>query len=77
MDEKDFEVVIDIFLNSADMVIEKEDRSDREDVYPRIEVPRLSVVQYLGCGNFKIDSMAKREPVQAGQNWRDVPRPRL
>jgi hypothetical protein len=37
------------------------------------------VVQYLesGCGNFEIDSMAYREPVQAGQNWRDVAVPRL
>ena len=24
------------------------------------------------CGNFEIDSMAYRERVQAGQNWRDV-----
>ena len=32
------------------------------------------MVQYLesSCGNFEIDSMANREPVQAGQNWRDV-----
>ena len=37
------------------------------------------MVQYLesGCGNFEIDSMAYREPVQAGQNWRDVAVPRL
>ena len=36
-------------------------------------------VQYLesSCGNFEIDSMANREPVQVGQNWRDVARPRL
>ena len=33
MDEKDFEVAIDVFLNGADMVIEKEDRRDREGVY--------------------------------------------
>ena len=33
MDEKDFEVAIDVFLNGADMVIEKEDRSDQEGVY--------------------------------------------
>ena len=32
MDEKDFQVAIDVFL-SADMVIEEEDRSDREGVY--------------------------------------------
>ena len=37
------------------------------------------MVQYLesSCGNFEIDSMAYREPVQAGQNWRDVAVPRL
>ena len=29
------------------------------------------------CGNFEIDSMANREPVQAGQNWCDVAVPRL
>ena len=33
MDEKDFEVAIDVFLNGADMVTEDEDRSDREGVY--------------------------------------------
>ena len=37
MDEKDFEMAIDVFLNSADMVIEEEDRSDREGVY-RLEI---------------------------------------
>ena len=33
------------------------------------EVQRLLVVQYLesSCGNFEIDSMAYREPVQAGE----------
>ena len=30
VDEKDFEVAIDVFLNGADMVIEEEDRSDLE-----------------------------------------------
>ena len=37
------------------------------------------MVQYLesSCGNFEIDSMAYREPVQAGQNWRNVAVPRL
>ena len=36
MDEKDFEVAIDVFLNGqngADMVMEEEDRSDREGMY--------------------------------------------
>ena len=33
VDEKDFEVAIDVFLNGADMVIEEEDWSDREGVY--------------------------------------------
>ena len=33
LDEKDFEVAIDVLLNGADMVIEEEDRSDREGVY--------------------------------------------
>ena len=33
VDEKDLEVAIDVFLNGADMVIEEEDRSDREGVY--------------------------------------------
>ena len=33
MDEKDFEVAIDVFLNGADMVIGWEDRSDPEGVY--------------------------------------------
>ena len=32
VNEKDFEVVIDVFLKSADMVIEEEDRSDREGI---------------------------------------------
>ena len=43
------------------------------------KVQMLLVVQYLesSCGNFEIDSMAYREPVQAGQNWRDVAVPRL
>ena len=37
------------------------------------------MVQYLesGCGNFEINSMANGQPVQAGQNWRDVAVPRL
>ena len=37
------------------------------------------VVQYLksSCGNFETDSIANREPVQAGQNWRDVAVPKL
>ena len=33
VDEKDFEVAIDVFLSGADMVIEEEDRSDCVDVY--------------------------------------------
>ena len=33
VDEKYFEVAIDVFLNGADMVIEEDDRSDREGVY--------------------------------------------
>ena len=33
MDEKVFEVAVDVFLNGADMVIEEEDQSDREGVY--------------------------------------------
>ena len=33
VDEKDFEVTIDVFLNGADMVLEEEDRSDRDGVY--------------------------------------------
>ena len=33
MDDKDFEVAIDVFLNGAEMVIEEEDQSDREGVY--------------------------------------------
>ena len=43
------------------------------------EVQRLLVVQYLesSCGNFGINLMANREPVQAGQNWHDVAVPRL
>ena len=43
------------------------------------KVQRLLVLQYLesSCGNFETDSMAYREPVQAGQNWRDVAVPRL
>ena len=37
------------------------------------------MVQYLecSCGNFEIVSIVYREPVQAGQNWRDVAVPRL
>ena len=43
------------------------------------KVQRLLVAQYLesSCGNFEIDSMANREPVQASQNWCDVAVPRL
>ena len=33
VDEKDFEVAIDVFLNGADMVMEEEDRRDRGGVY--------------------------------------------
>ena len=33
LNEKDFEVAIDVFLNGADMVIDGEDRSDREGMY--------------------------------------------
>ena len=33
VDETYFEVTIDVFLNGADMVMEEEDRSDREGVY--------------------------------------------
>ena len=33
VDEKDFEVAIDVFLNGADMVMEDKDWSDREGVY--------------------------------------------
>ena len=33
MDEKDFVVANDVFLNDSDMVIEEEDRSDPEGVY--------------------------------------------
>ena len=33
VDEKDFEVAINVFLNGADMVMEEEDRSDREGMY--------------------------------------------
>ena len=43
------------------------------------KVQRMLVVQYLksNCGYFEINSMVNREPVQAGQNWRDVAVPRL
>ena len=68
MDEKDFEVAIDVFLNGADMVMEEEDRSDREGLY----LGRICA-RYKGCWwcstlKVEIDSMAYREPVQAGQN---------
>ena len=33
VDEKDFEVAIGVFQNGADMVMEEEDRSDREGMY--------------------------------------------
>ena len=33
VDEKDFEVVIDVSLNGADMVMEEGNQSDREGVY--------------------------------------------
>ena len=33
VDEKDFEVAIDVLLNGADMVLEEGDRSYREGVY--------------------------------------------
>ena len=33
-DENYFEAAIDVFSNGADMVVEKEDRSDREGIYP-------------------------------------------
>ena len=33
LDEKEFEVAIDVFLKLADVVADAEDRSDREGVY--------------------------------------------
>ena len=33
MDEKDFKVAIDVLLSGTDMVIEEEDRSDRDSIY--------------------------------------------
>ena len=33
VNEKDFEVAIDVFLNGTDVVIEEEDQSNREGVY--------------------------------------------
>ena len=44
VDEKDFEVAIDVFLNGADMVMEEEDRSDCEGVY----LGRICA-RYKGC----------------------------
>ena len=43
------------------------------------KVHRLLVVQYLesSSSNFKINFLANREPVQAGQNWLDVAVPRF
>ena len=82
VDEKDLEVAIEVFFNGADMVIEEGrlEWSWRCVLWKNLsKVQRLVVVQYLesSCGNFEIDSMAYREPVQAGQNWRDVAVPRL
>ena len=55
----------DAFLNSADMVTEEDNRSDREVCVSwknLNKVQRLLVVQYLesSCSNFKIDSLANR-----------------
>ena len=82
MDEKDFEVVIDVFLNGADMIIEVEDQSNREGVYlGRIRARNkgcwcCSTLKAVAA-ILKFDLMVNREPVQAGQNWRDVAVPRL
>ena len=43
VDEKDFEVAVDVFRNGAVMVMEEENRSDREGVY--ISWKNLSKVQ--------------------------------
>ena len=67
LDEKDFQVAIDDFLNGADMVIEEEDRSDREGVYlGRIWASTKAAggaVPWRQLWQFEIDSMAYREPV--------------
>ena len=44
-----------------------------------LNTPLLLMVQYFerSSSNFEIYSLANREPVQAGQNWRDVAVPRL
>jgi hypothetical protein len=73
VDEKDFELAIDVLLNGADML---------EDIYlGRIcsKIQRLLVVQYLesSCSDFKVNFLVNREPVQAGQDWCDVAVPRL
>ena len=56
VDEKDFQVAIEVFLNDADMVIEEEDWSDREGVYQAARsgmykisagVPQGSCLRYL------------------------------
>ena len=65
VEETDFDVAIDFFLNGADMVMEEEDRSDREGTISwknLSEARRLLVVQHLesSCGNFEINSMANR-----------------
>ena len=69
-------------LMFSSMVIEEEDWSDRVGVY----LGRIRA-RYKGCwwsstlkavvGDLEIESMANREPVKAGQNWRDVAVPRL
>ena len=80
VDEKDFEVAIDVFLNGADMYR----RGGPEWSWRCVswknlsKVQRLLVVRYLesSCSYFEIDSLANREPVQASQNWCDVAVPR-
>ena len=53
VDEKDFEVAIDVFLNGADMVIEEEDRNDCEQC-EGVYLERICVGVCVMCWNFEV-----------------------
>ena len=75
-EENDFENTIEVFLKGTVMVVETEDRSDRESVSWEnfSKVRRLLVVQHLESSgsNFELNSLANREPVQVNQNRCDA-----
>ena len=65
-EENDFENTIEVFLKGTEMVVEAEDRSDREAVYLGIlgEFQQGKKAVESSGSNFELYSLANREPVQ-------------